>query len=193
MFLQALNAALRILAFRAGPQDFPYSPQLSQAIVPLAVTANYLVFMQVLPAVMSLAMAAGAVGGLALIMRGLLRARGLEARLNQSLNAMLLCSALLTALLALPFAEVAPLIHKVAQNPELLNDPEALRASPGATFAMNLLNIWNFAVSVFILRQATNAGLGLGLLFAILTALAVAFLVVVCGSFAGALFGAASQ
>ena len=189
MFLQALNTALRILAFRAGPQDFPYSPQLSQVIVPLAVTANYLVFVQVLPAVMSLAMAAGAVGGLALIMRGLLRARGLEGRLNQALNAMLLCSAILTGLLALPFTELAPLIHKVAQNPDLLRDPEALRVSPVATFAMNVLNIWNFAVSVYVLRQAANAGLGLGLLFAVFTALAVAFLVVVCGSFAGALFG----
>ena len=36
MFSQAMMAALRILAFRAGPQDFPFSPQLMQMLAPLA-------------------------------------------------------------------------------------------------------------------------------------------------------------
>lgn len=190
MFLQALNVALRILLFRAGPQDFPYSPQLTQAAVPFAITANYLVFAQVLPPLMSLVMSTAAVGGIALVLRGLLRARQLEARLNQALNALLLCSGLLTAVLALPFAEVAPAILKLAQNPELLADAEAMQVPQSAAFLMNLLNIWNFAVTVYIIRQAAQTGTGLSLLLALVAAIAVAFFVVVCGSFVSALVGA---
>jgi hypothetical protein len=193
MVLQALNAALRILLFRAGPQDFPYSPQLTQVIAPLAVAANYLVFAQVLPVAMSLAMAAAAVGGLALVVRGLLRARGLESRYNQAINAMWLCSAILTAALAIPFSDFAPVLLEMARNPEALDDAAALQVPQGAALMMNLLNIWSFAVTVYILRSATDAGIGLSLLFAVFAAFAVAFLVIVCGSFVGALFGGPAQ
>jgi hypothetical protein len=193
MFLQALNVALRILLFRAGPQDLPYSPQLTQVIAPLTVAANYLVFAQVLPALMSLAMAAAAVGGLALVVRGLLKARNLENRYLQAIHALWLCSAILTAALAIPFTEFAPVLLEMAQKPELLEDPGALQVPQGAALLMNLLNIWNFAVTVYILRSAADAGIGLSLLFAVFAALAVAFLVVVCGSVVGALAGGPAQ
>jgi len=189
MFLQALNVALRTLVFRAGPQDFPYSPQLTQVVVPLALLANYLVFAQVLPAFMSLAMALAAVAGMALVTRGLLRSRGLESRYNQTFNALLLCGGLLTVLLVLPFSQIAPALLQLAQNPELMSDPEALQIPQGAAFLMNLLNIWNFAVTVYIFRAAANTGTGLSLLIAVFAAIAVAFLVIVCGSLAGALTG----
>lgn len=190
MFLQALNVALRTLVFRAGPQDFPYSPQLTQVVVPLALLANYLVFAQVLPAFMSLAMALAAVAGMALVTRGLLRSRGLESRYNQTFNALLLCGGLLTVLLVLPFSQIAPALLQLAQNPELMSDPEALQVPQGAAFLMNVLNIWNFAVTVYIFRSAANTGTGLSLLIAVFAAIAVAFLVIVCGSLAGALTGA---
>jgi hypothetical protein len=193
MFLQALNVALRILLFRAGPQDLPYSPQLTQVIAPLTVAANYLVFAQVLPALMSLAMAAAAVGGLALVVRGLLKARNLENRYLQAIHALWLCSAILTAALAIPFTEFAPVLLEMAQKPELLEDPGALQVPQGAALLMNLLNIWNFAVTVYILRSAADAGIGLSLLFAVFAALVVAFLVVVCGSVVGALAGGPAQ
>lgn len=193
MFLQALNVALRVLVFRAGPQDFPYSPPLTQAVVPLAVLANYLVFAQVLPPLMSVVMALAAVAGMALVTRGLLRARQLENRSNQTINALLLCSALLTAALALPFSQVAPALLHLAQNPELINDPQALQMPQGPAFLMNLLNVWNFAVTVFIFRSSANIGTGMGLLIAVFAALAVGLLVIVCGSFAGALLGGAAS
>lgn len=189
MFSQALMVSLRILAFRAGPQDFPYSPQLTQVIAPLAVAANYLVFSQVLPVAMSLAMALTAVAGIALVTRGLLRARQVEARFNQTFNALLATTTLLTLLLIPAFAQLAPKLQELAQNPALMNNPEALQLPQGAAFLMNLLNVWNFAVSTSIFRQAANARLGLGLLFAVCAALSVAFLVIVSGSFAAVLFG----
>ena len=190
MFSQALGVALRILAFRAGPQDFPYSPQLPQVIVPLAVLANYLVFVQALPPLMSLLMAVTAVAGLALVTRGLLRARTLDNRYNQTLSALLACSAILSLMLLPPFTQVAPVLLKVAANPQLMDHPEALQLPQGAAFLMNLLNIWNFAVTVYIFRQAANVGTGLGVLITVFATLAVAFLVVFSASIASMLLGA---
>lgn len=189
MFAQALAVALRILAFRAGPQDFPYSPQLSQVVVPLAALANYLVFIQVLPAFMSLVMAAAVVAGMALVTRSLLRARQLEARFNQTYNALLCTSGILTLLLLPAFVQVAPVLLQLAQDPDLMKNPEKLPMPQGAAFMMNLLNIWNFAVTAHIFRQSANIGLAAGILVAILAALAVAFFVIVTGSFAAALGG----
>lgn len=189
MFLQALNAALRILIFRAGPQDFPYSPQLPQVVVPLAVLANYLVFAQLMPAPMGLVMAAASVGGLALVVRGLLRARALENRYNQTINALLLCTAIQTALLALPLGDLIPALQRLSENPELIRDPEALGMPRGAAWLFNLIYIWNFAITVFVFRQAANIGTGLGLLLSVFAAVAVAFFAAVWGGLAGALLG----
>lgn len=189
MFSQAMMAALRILAFRAGPQDFPFSPQLMQMLAPLAMGANYLVFIQVLPWGMSAAMAFAMVGGMGMVTATLLRSRGLSARFVQTFSALLATNALLTLMLVPVFIQIAPKLMELANNPDLMGKPDQLDMPQGPVFLMNLFNIWNFAVTAVIFRHAANMAMWSSLLIAILAALVMAFMVVVFGSLAGAIFG----
>lgn len=189
MFVQAINVTLRILIFRAGPQDFPFGSGLTQVCVLLAAAANALVFSQVLPVPMSLAMSIAMVAAIALVTQSVLKARKLENRFQQTFNALLATTSVLTLSLLPPFAQIAPQILEVTKNPELLNNPEALHISGAAVFFMNLANFWNFAVTAHIFRHAANVNLWAGFLIAFIAAGIVLFLGVLGGSIGGVLFG----
>lgn len=192
MFAQALAASLRILVFRAGPQDFPYAPALTPWIVGTAFAANLCVFVQAMPAALAAVMSASMVAGVAIATRGVLHARHLDNRYNQTLNALLLCTALLTLALAPPFASIAPQLHELATNPELMKNPERAQFPQGAVMMMNLLNFWNLAVTVFIYRQAANFGVAVSVLVTLVIAFSVMFFVVLMGSLVGGLLGLAA-
>jgi len=190
MFAQVLAVTLRILGFRAGPQDFPFEPRLTTPLMLFAGLANFLVFAQVLPVASALAMAAAMIGGTALVTRSVLRARDLASRFNQTFNALLATAAVLTLLLLPLFAQVAPALREIAAKPELLEQPDALQLPQGVVFAMNLLNFWNFAVTAHIFRHAANVQLWVGVIIALIIAFVVLFFVAFAGTFVGALFGA---
>ncbi|MBI3170980.1 MAG: hypothetical protein HYZ32_00110 [Hydrocarboniphaga effusa] len=189
MFAQVIAVTFRILGFRAGPQDFPYDPKLTWPLAATAAAANFLIFVQVLPIASSVALAAAMVGGTALVTHSVLRARALLSRFNQTLNALLATTALLTLMLLPLFAQVAPALREIAAQPELLENPDALKLPQGAVFLMNLLNFWNFAVTAHILRHAANVQLWIGIVIALIIAFVALFLVAFAGTFAGALFG----
>lgn len=193
MFAQILAITFRLLGFRAGPQDFPYDPRLTKPLVLFAAAANLLVFIQVLPLPSALAMAAAMVGAMALVTRSMLRARAVPERFNQTFNALLATSGVLTAALVPLFVQLIPGLQKIAESPELLNDPEALRPlmPQGVVFLMNLLNFWNFAVTAHIFRHAGNVSLWLGLIIALIAAFVTLFFVAFAGAIAGSLFGVA--
>ncbi len=190
MYAQVFAATLRILGFRAGPQDFPFDPKLTVPLIAVTVLANALLFVQVLPFPTAVVMALAMVGGTALVTRSVLRARGLAERFNQTFNALLATSALVMLIMVPLFAQVAPILREVAAKPELLEEPEALRMPQGITFLMNLLNFWNFAVTAYIFRHAANVQMWVGVLIALIVAFIVLFCVIFAGSVAGVLFGA---
>lgn len=189
MFAQAISTTLRILILRAGPQDFPYAKGLTQACVVLAAAANALVFSQVLPLAMSVAMSIAMVAAVALVTQSVLKARKLDNRFQQTFNALLASTSLLTLALFPPFAQIAPQILEVTKNPELLNNPDALHVSGAAVFVINLVNFWNFVVTAHIFRHAAGVNLWVGFLIAFIAAGIVLFLGVLGGSIGGVLFG----
>jgi hypothetical protein len=192
MYAQVLAATLRIIGFRAGPQDFPFDQRLTPPLMLLAGGANALLFVQVLPLPTALLMAAAMVGGTALVTRSVLRARAVPERFNQTFNA-LLATALALTLLMLPlFAQVAPLLREFAGKPELLEQPDALKLPQGVVFMMNLVNFWNFALTAHIFRHAANVQLWLGVIIALIVAFVVLFFVIFAGIVAGVLFGTAA-
>ena len=191
MLASIFNATLRIVLFRAGPQDFPYDPRLTGPLAVTAAAVNGLLFVQVLPPLAALVMAAAMVGGMALATQAVLRTRKLEARLHQTLASLLATNALLTLLLVPLFMQVAPVLREVALNPALLEDPDKLKLPQGVAFLMNLLNLWSFVVTASIFRHAANVTMGIGLLIALIVAFVLLFFVAFAGSFAGALVGAA--
>ncbi|HEY9545863.1 MAG TPA: hypothetical protein VIR56_07640 [Solimonas sp.] len=190
MLASLFSATLRILFFRAGPQDFPYDPRLTAPLAVSAGLANGLMFMQVLPIGAALVMAITMVGGMALATRAILRTRQLDARYHQTFAALLATNAALTFLLVPFFAQIAPMLRELASHPEMLEHPESVKLPPGIAFIMNALNLWSFAVTASIFRHAANVSMALGLLIALVIAVGLLFFVAFAGSFAGMLFGA---
>jgi len=169
MLAAIANATLRILTFRAGPQDFPFDPKLT---APLALLTALAVGLQVLPMgtpLAAIAVAATTVGMLAMATRFILRMRQFESRFHQTYASLLATNAVLT-LLILPFAaQTAPVLQELANHPELLERPESMTTPlpMGALFAMFLLSLWNLLVNASIFRHAVNVPFGAGILIAL--------------------------
>jgi hypothetical protein len=191
MFSQALTATLRMLFFRAGPQDFPFAAALTPALLALATAANTLLFLQVLPASMALGIALAMVSAMALVTRTILRLRSVASRFQQTFNSLLATTAVLTLALLPPFTQVAPQLLELAKHPELLSNPDAVKLPAVPVFVMNLLNFWNFGVTAYIFRHAANVNLWTGLLIAFIAAGIMLFIGVIGGTIFGAVFGAA--
>lgn len=189
MYAQAINATLRILLLRAGPQDFPFAAGLTPGLAVIAVAANAAVFAQVLPPAMAVGIALAMVLAVAAVTQSLLRARGLASRFQQTYNALLATSAVLTLALLPPFAQVAPQILELSKHPELLEHPDQVQLPGLPVFVMNLLNFWNFVVTAHIFRHAANVNLWLGMLIAVLAAGVMLFIGIIGGTVVGALFG----
>jgi len=176
---QAAVVALRILLFRAGPQDFPHVPQLI-AVLPTAATAAYFaLFAVLLPAGIALLLSVLSVAALALVTHSLLSARRLVNRFQQTYHALLATGIVLTLASIPPMAALAPALQQIAANPELLQQPGAVQASPLASLLLNLLNLWNFAVYAHIFRHAADTRLWVGVLIALFVVFSVLMMVIV--------------
>lgn len=191
MLLQSVLAAtLKLMLFRAGPQDFPYDPRLTGWLVPGATLINYLVLSLAMPPVLSAATAIAVVMALSFGTRVYLRARGLDGRFMQTFHSLLMVSSVMTLALLLPFSEVAPELQRLAASRPGPTEPmPQLEVPAWAALSMNALNIWNFAVNAHIFRHAGNTGLAGGLLVALLVALGMLMFVVMFAGFASAILG----
>ena len=84
MLANAVRITLRLMMFRSGPQDFPYSNQATQIVAPLAVLANFLQFRFTLPPTPALVQAVVSLATLVCAVLLLLRTRAPSAMLIQS-------------------------------------------------------------------------------------------------------------
>jgi hypothetical protein len=167
MLTKALLITLRILFFRAGPEDFPYdqTPRLSLACMGFALvaTAAFLSLRASLP--VALLSSALNIGMLALAMRGALAARKLQNRFQQAFNALLTTTSVLT-LVTLPFfARLLPvaleLNEKLAKNPDLAQQPDQfapmISGVAGSFMAFLLLGLWQLAVIGYVFYKAAGS------------------------------------
>jgi len=199
MLPQAFWTSLRILLFRAGPEDFPYdaSKRLSVACIAFGVLVNAAlavvaaemgVLVKALtetpPFWADLVLGAVSVAAMGLFTRVALRARQLESRFQQTFNALLVTSSTLGLLMVLPIRQLLPFLpvaqelsKKLTANPDLVNNPSVMSALPGWTLLFSLmipaLLGWQFAVSAFIYRRAANTKAGGGIFIALLCVLTV--------------------
>jgi hypothetical protein len=195
MLTQAFWTSLRIIAFRAGPEDLPYDPgrQLTGSCVAFALLANAVMASTVVatsgmklsaPLLDTLLLAVATVLALGVCTRVVLRTRQLDNRFQQTFNALLLTSSILTLAVALPMHLLEPLepqiqdyLTKLQAHPELLNDPSAAPLFPGWAMLLTLLAswllLWQFAVTIFIYRRAANTRTGGGIFIALLCVLTV--------------------
>ena len=178
--LNAIAAVtLRILTFRAGPQDFPHLPQLV-APLPAVAASAYFMFWSILlaPGEAALISLAG-VGALALVTHSLLSARGLVNRFQQTYHALLAATSVLALLLVPPALALAPAMREILANPDLLKQPDAVQMSPVASMAVNAIELWAFAVYTHVFRQAMETWLVVGALIALFVVFSTALITIV--------------
>jgi len=189
MFTEALNTTVRILFFRAGPQDFPYASGLRPILLLLAAVSNAFMFSQLLPPAMAVGIAIAMIGGMALVVRWTLRLRNLSNRFQQTFDALLATTILLTLALLPPFTQIAPQLLELTKHPEALQNPGAVKLPAVPVLLMNMLNFWNFAVTAHIFRHAANVNLWVGFVIAFVAASIMLFIGMIGGTVTGALFG----
>lgn len=188
MFASLFAVVPRLLLFRAGPQDLPFSAQITPWLIAFAVFANLVVLGQAMPLLLVVLISLLVVGAVALVTHAFLRSRNFGNRFNQTFNALLLTGGVLTLLMAPLFSFVVPALKVLAADPELMQNPEALgslRPPVIVSLLLDLLFVWHFAVSVHIYRQAGELRLGAGVLLTLALVLFTLFTV----SFGIVLFG----
>lgn len=192
MLTSVASVTLRILLFRAGPQDLPYAPTLSRLLIPFALVVNYALASITLPAGLAAISSAVAVFGLSVATRSLLRMRGLENRYLQTFHGLLLTSTLIALAFIAPMAQLMPEILKVAQNPQLLEqNPQALNLPAGPILLFDGLLLWNFAVTTNIYRQAADLKLVVAVLVSMMISISLLMFVGFATSVLGSLLGLA--
>lgn len=191
MLNQIAAVTLRLLLFRAGPQDFPYAPALVAWMPAVAVGAYFVVLRMLAPPAVALVLAAASVATLAFVTHSLLSARRVANRFQQTYHALLATGVVLTLASVPPIAVLAPALKQIAQNPELLQQAGAVEASPLASLAVNALNFWNLAVYAHIFRHATDARLWTGVLIALFVVFSVLLLSILFAQIVLSLFRAA--
>lgn len=176
MLQQLASATLRILTFRAGPQDFPYERTLVLWLPAAAIATYFVLFRTILPTGAALILASVSVAALSFVTHSLLAARRVANRFQQTFHALLATSIVLTLASVPPMNVLAPMLRQVAQNPELLQQPGFAETSPVASLLVNVLNLWNFLVYAHILRHATEARVWTGVLVALFVVFSVLLL-----------------
>jgi len=164
MFASVFAATLRILFFRAGPQDFPYDPRppLTIACMAFGVLANAAILGLMLPPGLALLSSAVNIALLALFTRLSLTMRKLDNRFQQTLNALLTTSGALSLLMMPFFAQVAPvwleLGELLAKDPKLAEHPDQWPPMPKlAVNMLAMLGIWQIVIicRIFLLSAGT--------------------------------------
>ena len=192
MLSQIASVTLRLMFFRAGPQDLPFNPALTRVLVVIALLANAVLASITLSPGLAVLSAIGAIFGLSVATRTLLRLRKLENRYHQTFHALLTTSIAFAALMLLPMSQLMPQILEVVKNPELMKQgPEAIKLPGAAVMMFDLLVIWNFAVTAAIYRQAAGLRLASGILVALIISLSLLMFVGMATSVFGALLGLA--
>lgn len=171
MFNQALHATIQILLFRQGPEDFPYATdgRLDTACTALGIIATALLFGIVQP--LPLALFDGVVATLvvSLYVRLVLRLRGLEARQQQTRNALLATGSLLLLMLWLPMSMVMPVMTEFMNAMAAAQQAAGPGTAPPAITAdqlpqvpvvpgllLDLMALWFAASATHVLRRATG-------------------------------------
>ena len=153
MLANAVRITLRLMMFRSGPQDFPYSNQATQIVAPLAVLANFLQFRFTLPPTPALVQAVVSLATLVCAVMLLLQMRNLFNRAQQTCNALFATNCAFTLLLIPVLMPIAPVLQEIAANPDAMEQAQI----PGVPMLMMFgLSIWNLGVTAHILRHALD-------------------------------------
>ncbi len=173
---------------------FDTGPVLTRRCVAFALVAFALFCAVVLPPLASVLVAALSVFALGLSTRATLALKKLEARFQQTFNALLVTNALLIMAMTPLLIILAPTMIEVWQrllhDPTLAEHPEKLPQIPQIpTLLFDMLGVWQFVVSARIYGQSTDSGVLSGVLTTIICFFAMALFVLFASPLIGLLGG----
>jgi hypothetical protein len=187
MLATAAWRTFQILFFQAGPQDFPYSPQLSRGSAAICALATAFLLQILVPFPVAIAVGIVSVAVIASLTQTLLNLRKLPNRFEQTLGA-LMAAGIAFCVLALPIAfATAPEFLKVMNDPAMLERARTgttpqLDLPVGAALGWDLVFFWSIAVFANIFRQAADFSAAAGVLMVIV----LVFVQMIVSSFAAA-------
>lgn len=170
MLAQAFQATLQILLFRAGPEDFPYAEdgRYDRPCQALGVIATAALFGLVQPLPLAIIDGLVATAIVSVYVRLVLRLRGLDARVQQTRNALLASGSLLLLALAIPMATVMPVMMGFLDTLSEAQKASGSGAAPALTpeqmpqipvfqgVLIDLLGLWFAASLTHVLARATG-------------------------------------
>lgn len=175
MLSATLTATVNLLLFRTGPQEFPYSGRFSSGLIAAAGVAIALSLSLAIPGAAAIATALATLGGLAAGSHAVLRVRRLDNRFQQTFHSLVATTAIFNLMLLWPFAEFAPALEQAVDATQKGVAPEQAQANLPMLpfFLIMVLQIWGFAVRVFIFRHAADVSVTAAVLIAFLVDFAV--------------------
>jgi len=179
MLSQVATITARLLLFRAGPQDFPYAPQLVPWLPAGGVAAFFLVFRTFLSFGESLLFAVLVIASLGFITHLILSARRTVNRFQQTYHALLATVSVLILATLPAMVMSASTLRQIVAKPELLEQPGAVQVPAVAALLMNVLHLWVLAVVAHIYRHALDTRIWAGALVALMATFSVLFFTVV--------------
>lgn len=186
MLSQAVAATVKLLLFRGGPQDFPFSAgrALTAGCIAFAIAALALPRLAVTNVLAGVAFGAAVVLSVFVFVRLMLRLKRLENRFQQTFNAMLCAQGALVLLTVPAWVAVLPTLtamqQKLLADPTIADSPQRIAAlqaemqaamPPSATFMIFVVFLWQLMMAARVLGKATDsstvgaAGLALLCLF----------------------------
>ena len=189
MSVATIVTILKLLLFQAGPQDMPFSPPLTRLLLTLSALTSWLLFGLMLGPLPAAFMAVVNVLAVVVATEFILRTRQVSNRVSQTLSALLATGIVINLLMMIPASRLAPHLLEISKNPDLLKHPDQLKLPQAAVLGVDLLNLWAFAVSAYIYRQAAGVRVLGGIGFALLASLLGLALVFFAGTLLSALVG----
>lgn len=168
MLNELFKVTVRLLQFRAGPQDFPFSLQLTRTVVLVSLGVSYLQYRLTLPPLVAVIHAIVTLAVLAGCTWQLLAWRKLASRTQQTINSLFATGSALTVLLLPLLSAIAPQMVEMAANPDRVAT-QTLPTLP--MLGVMVLSFWSLAVSANIFRHALNLNMGMGLVVSLLAAM----------------------
>lgn len=187
MLANAAWRTLQILFFRAGPQDFPYSPQLTRATALICMLMTTVLLQLFVPLAIALTVSVSSIAVLASLSQTLLNLRKLPNRFDQTFGA-LTSAGIAFCILMLPIMiQTAPSFLKIINDPALLErvragDSDQFQLPVAIALGWDIVFFWSVAVFANIFRQAADFSVAAG----VLTVMVLVFMQMIVSSFTAA-------
>lgn len=163
MYTHSLAVILKLLLLRAGPEDLPFSRDLTRVMFVLGTVSATALMGIGAPLPVALLMALAGIAANALFTWGVLEPRGLRNRFQQTFNAQMGIGVFFALAMVPAFMVIAPEMARVIADAELAQrlregDATVVHLPLWIGLYIDVVFLWSLVVNAHILRGATGTG-----------------------------------